>query len=112
MKSLLFCTTSLQPILVLISGSNQVSEQKLTIHLGEKANKANAEWTKQITGFAIGGVPPLGHQNVIEHILIDEELLQHEIVWAAAGTPHAVFQLPAREIQRLISAKIVDIKRE
>lgn len=111
-KSLLFCTASLQPILVLVSGSNQVSEQKLAKLMGEKVNKADAEWTRQITGFAIGGIPPIGHQQVIDMIVIDEDLLMHEILWAAAGTPHTVFCLPANEIQRLTGAKVMNIKRE
>lgn len=110
-KSLLFCTANQQPILVLVSGCNQVSEKKLAKFMGEKVSKATADWTRKITGYAIGGIPPIGHLHPIDNILIDKDLLQHESLWAAAGTPHAVFCLPASEIQRLTGAKVVDIKQ-
>ncbi|MGE0198167.1 MAG: YbaK/EbsC family protein [Simkaniaceae bacterium] len=60
--------------------------------LGEKIEKADADFTRRVTGFAIGGIPPIGHKQKIR-TLIDEDLLKNEVCWAAAGTPHAVFSI-------------------
>ncbi len=110
-KSLLFCTKdTLKPILILASGINRVSEEAIQRYVGEKIVKADADFTRAITGFAIGGIPPIGHKTPISHVYIDEDLLQYETIWAAAGTPNAVFKLPAKELQRLSSGKVVSIK--
>lgn len=111
MKSLLFCSTkSNKPVLVLVSGINRVNEKILEQWLGEKIVKADAKFAREITGFAIGGIPPVGHQQVIHHIFIDEDLLQHEVLWAAAGTPNAVFSLSSNDIETLTHGKIIAIK--
>jgi hypothetical protein len=65
--------------------------------LGEKIEKADADFTRRVTGFAIGGIPPIGHKQKIR-TLIDEDLLKNEVCWAAAGTPHAVFLLGRHEM--------------
>lgn len=110
-KSLLFRTKETQrPVLVLASGKNRVNEEAIQKYIGEKIAKADADFTREITGFAIGGIPPLGHKNPISLIYIDEDLLQYEILWAAAGTPYAVFSLPAKQLQTAIGGKIVSIK--
>lgn len=110
MKSLLFCTEKTnQPVLVLASGINRVNEQIIEQWVGEKISKADAHFTRNITGFAIGGVPPVGHKQKITHIFIDEDLLQHRVLWAAAGTPNAVFSLSSSELQSLIQGKIIAI---
>lgn len=110
-KSLLFRTKETQrPVLVLASGKNRVSEKVIQKYIGEKIEKADADFTREITGFAIGGIPPLGHKNLIPFVYIDEDLLQYETLWAAAGTPCAVFSLPAKELQTVTSGKIVSIK--
>ncbi|MFI4937953.1 MAG: YbaK/EbsC family protein [Candidatus Berkiellales bacterium] len=110
-KSLLFRSQNThQPILVLASGSNRVNEQKIEHWIGDKIIKADADFTRDITGFAIGGVPPLGHRQKIHHVFIDEDLLQYEIVWAAAGTPNAVFSLRSTDIAKLTAGKVVAIK--
>ena len=77
--------------------------------IGEEIGKADADFTREITGFAIGGIPPIGHKQTIE-TYIDEDLLQYEEVWAAAGTPHAVFSLSSALLEELTGGKIVSIK--
>lgn len=110
-KSLLFCTKETKkPVLVLASGKNRVSEEMIQNYIGEKISKADADYTREITGFAIGGVPPLGHKNPISFVFIDEDLLQYETLWAAAGTPFAVFSLPAIELQKATNGKIVSLR--
>ncbi|MBA3239490.1 MAG: YbaK/EbsC family protein [Parachlamydiaceae bacterium] len=110
-KSLLFRTKETQrPVLVLVSGKNRVNEESIQRSVGEKIAKADADFTREITGFAIGGIPPLGHKNPISFVFIDEDLLHHETLWAAAGTPYAVFSLPAKELQKLTSGEIVSVK--
>lgn len=110
-KSLLFRTKEThRPVLVLASGQNRVSEEVVQRYIGEKISKADADFTREITGFAIGGVPPLGHKNPISIVYIDEDLLQYETLWAAAGTPNAVFSLPANKLQTLTGGKVVSVK--
>jgi prolyl-tRNA editing enzyme YbaK/EbsC (Cys-tRNA(Pro) deacylase) len=110
-KSLLFCTAKTnQPVLVLASGINRVNEKIIEQWVGEKIVKADAYFTRDITGFAIGGIPPVGHKQTISHIFIDEDLLQHSVLWAAAGTPNAVFSLNSGEIASLTHGKIMAIK--
>jgi prolyl-tRNA editing enzyme YbaK/EbsC (Cys-tRNA(Pro) deacylase) len=110
-KSLLFCSAETnQPILILASGVNFVNEKKIEKLINEKIVKASAHFTREITGFAIGGVPPIGHKQKIHHIYIDEDLLKFETLWAAAGTPNAVFSLRSIDIANLTGGKIVLIK--
>lgn len=109
-KSLIFKgQLDTKPILVLVSGRNQVNETIIEAHIGEKISKANANFVRSVTGFAIGGVPPLGHLTPIEHIYIDEHLLEQEFVWAAAGTPNAVFQIKPRDLVTATNGKIISI---
>ncbi|WP_367608152.1 YbaK/EbsC family protein [Legionella sp. W05-934-2] len=111
MKSLLFCTEiSKQPVLVLASGINRVNELNIAQWVGEKIRKADAHFTREVTGFAIGGVPPVGHKQTIRHIFIDIDLLNHNVLWAAAGTPNAVFSLSASDIESLTHGKIIAIR--
>lgn len=110
-KSLLFCSKqSKQPILILVSGINRVNEKTIEKIIGEAIIKADADFTREITGFAIGGVPPMGHKQKIKNILIDEDLLKFEKLWAAAGTPNAVFSLHSRDIENLTDGKVCSIK--
>ena len=112
-KSLLFYTKETQqPVLVLASGINRVSEEVIQKYVGEKIVKADADFTRAITGFAIGGIPPLGHKTPIAYVYIDEDLLQYETLWAAAGTPYAVFKLPSKKIQPVTGGKIVSVKKQ
>jgi prolyl-tRNA editing enzyme YbaK/EbsC (Cys-tRNA(Pro) deacylase) len=108
-KSLVFKTKrSQRPLLVIASGSNRVDEKLIEARLGEPLGKADAEFVRQQTGFAIGGVPPLGHASPLL-TFIDQDLLQYERVWAAAGTPHAVFELNPGDLPRLTGGEILPI---
>ena len=109
-KSLIFKgKRSKQPVLVLASGPNRVNEKKIESLIGEPLGKANADFVRQHTGFAIGGVPPLGHSEKLR-TYIDQDLLQHTTIWAAAGTPHAVFQLKSQDLVNVTSGEVIDIK--
>ena len=109
-KSLVFRgATSGRPWLLLVSGANRVDEQLLAQVTGESIAKADARFVRQHTGFAIGGVPPVGHPEPLA-TLIDEDLLQHEELWAAAGTPNAVFPLPAADLVRLTGGQVVAVR--
>ena len=111
-KSLLFKTKKTgRPVLVLASGVNRVDEKKLRGLVGEKIGKADAAFVREQTGFAIGGVPPLGHTKPLTPF-IDADLLQHDQLWAAAGTPHAVFALTPDDLQTITAGQVVDVKRE
>lgn len=109
-KSLIFKgKTSGNPILVVASGTNRVNEKRLGTLAGEQITKADADFVRQRTGFAVGGVPPVGHVEQIQ-TFIDEDLLLYEEIWAAAGTPFAVFQLTPSDLQAMTSGQIVSIK--
>ena len=108
-KSLIFKTKHThKPILVLASGINRVNEKLIAKAIGEEIVKADADFTREVTGFAIGGIPPIGHQQKIE-TLIDEDLLQLKELWAAAGTPNAVFSFDSALIGSLTGGKIIAI---
>lgn len=108
-KSLVFKTKrSQRALLVIASGSNRVDEKLIEARIGEPLGKADAEFVRQQTGFAIGGVPPLGHASPLL-TFIDQDLLQYERVWAAAGTPHAVFELNPAGLARMTGGEIIPI---
>lgn len=109
-KSLVFQTKqSKKPILVLASGPNRVNEKEISALLGEKIEKADATFTRDVTGFAIGGIPPVGHKQHLE-TFIDEDLLTFKDIWAAAGTPNAVFRLDSHALLDLTGGKVTSIK--
>jgi prolyl-tRNA editing enzyme YbaK/EbsC (Cys-tRNA(Pro) deacylase) len=109
-KSLVFRGRgSNKPVLALVSGGNRVDEKKLAALAGEAVEKAGADFARQHTGFAIGGVPPVGHAAVIE-TYVDEDLLQYEEVWAAAGTPHAVFPIRPADLVRASGGKVAVLR--
>ena len=111
-KSLIFKgRSSNKGILVLTSGLNRVDENKIGHYAGESIGRADPEFVRTTTGFAIGGVPPVGHVQPLE-TYIDEDLLQYTDVWAAAGTPNAVFQLPSSDLIKITGGKIVRVKPE
>jgi len=110
-KSLLFQSVEAgKPVLVLASGSNRVDEAKVSNRVGDKIIKADAEFTRECTGFAIGGVAPVGHPLKIHFVFIDEDLLHYDQLWAAAGTPHAVFSLAPADLVKLTNGKITAVK--
>ena len=109
-KSLIFKgKTTNKPILVLTSGANRVDEKRIREYAGEAIGKADADFVRAVTGYAIGGVPPLGHVQKME-TYIDEDFLQFQTVWAAAGTPNAIFELTTEDLQKLTSGKVVMVK--
>jgi prolyl-tRNA editing enzyme YbaK/EbsC (Cys-tRNA(Pro) deacylase) len=102
-KSLVFKTKKThRPILVIASGANRVNEKQLAELAGEPVERASADFVREQTGYVIGGVPPVGHANPLE-IFLDQDLLQHDVVWAAAGTPFAVFRLTPGELETITS---------
>lgn len=106
-KSLLFrARTSDRPVLVIASGVNRVDEKRVAAELGEKIARADADFVREKTGFAIGGVPPVGHA-VAPATFIDRDLLQYPEIWAAAGTPHAVFRLTPAELVAITGGRVV-----
>ena len=110
-KSLIFrAKTSNRPVLVIASGVNRVDEKAIEALLGEKIGKADAEFVREATGYAIGGVAPVGHL-CAPVTFIDEDLLKLETIWAAAGTPFAVFGLAPRDLQRLTGGPVAKIAR-
>lgn len=109
-KSIIFrAKPSQRAVLVIASGVNRVDEKKVAALIGEGLGKADAEFVRSRTGFVIGGVPPLGHDTP-PAVLIDEDLLKLSNIWAAAGTPHAVFPLTPPELVSLTNGKVADIK--
>jgi prolyl-tRNA editing enzyme YbaK/EbsC (Cys-tRNA(Pro) deacylase) len=108
-KSIVFLgKKSGKPILVVASGIHRIDEKKLRDLVSEPVKKADADFVREQTGFVIGGVPPVGHVKPLD-IFIDEDLLKYDDIWAAAGTPHAVFKLTSAELARITSGKVVDI---
>ncbi len=99
-----------RPVLVIASGINRVDEKKITALLGQAIEKPDAEFVRQRTGFAIGGVPPAGHR---EHLItfIDRDLLDLERIWTASGTPFAVFALSPYQLVDLTGVQVADLKR-
>ena len=109
-KSLIFKgRTSGKPILVLTSGANRVDEKRISEYAGEAITRPDADFVRAVTGFAIGGVPPIGH---IQHMetYIDEDFLQYETIWAAAGTPNAIFELETGDLQKMTDGRVVRVK--
>ena len=109
-KSLVFRGTRTgKPILVLASGAKRVNEERLGEWAEEPIGKADADFVRRHTGFAIGGVPPVGHPEPVE-TYIDEDLLQYDEIWAAAGTPYAVFRLSAKDLTKIGPGAVGKIK--
>jgi prolyl-tRNA editing enzyme YbaK/EbsC (Cys-tRNA(Pro) deacylase) len=109
-KSLVFQTKiTHRPILVIASGSNRVNEERMAEVISEPLGKADADFVRRHTGFAIGGVPPVGHLEKLE-IFIDEDLLKYEEIWAAAGNPHAVFKLTPSDLIKITGGRVISIK--
>lgn len=112
-KSLIFKTKKTEkPVLILASGPNQVDIKIIEAYACESITKADADFVKEITGFAIGGIPPLGHKNAIDFIYIDKDLLNHEEVWAAAGTPNAVFCVKSQDLVMATGGKLINTKED
>lgn len=109
-KSLLFVVGG-QPVMALVSGANRLDERKLAALRGvgrKQVKRADADTTKAITGFSIGGVPPFGHASSLP-VYVDEDLTRFEVVWAAAGTPFAVFAITPDELVRASGGVVADL---
>ncbi len=109
-KSLVFSVND-QPILVLASGANRVDTAKVGRIAGAKVRRADANRVKEATGFAIGGVPPIGHSRPIT-TYIDQDLLGYDRLWAAAGSPYAVFPVTPEELVRITGGQVIDLAQE
>jgi prolyl-tRNA editing enzyme YbaK/EbsC (Cys-tRNA(Pro) deacylase) len=99
------------PVLVLVSGSSRVDESKLAAAVGEPVEQASGKFVRDRTGFAIGGVAPIGHSQALA-TFIDQRLLDPAVVWAAAGTPRSVFPIAPRDLQRATKAKVADLAQD
>ena len=107
-KSLVF-TVNGAPVMVVASGINRVDEGKLGRLAGGRVRRADADTVKRATGYAIGGVPPLGHETALP-IWVDEDLLRLELIYAAAGVPECVFPLTPAELLRATGGQVADLK--
>ncbi|MFL5302532.1 MAG: YbaK/EbsC family protein [Anaeromyxobacteraceae bacterium] len=110
-KSLVFRgRASGRGVLVVASGANRVDEKALAARLGEAVERADAGFVREQTGFAIGGVPPLGHAARLA-CFVDEDLLELDRIWAAAGHPHAVFALTPGELVAMTGGTVAAVAK-
>ena len=98
-------------VLVIASGANRIDTAKVAALIGRAVKPAEGRWVRDTTGFAIGGVAPLGH-TVTPRVLIDQDLLTCEPVWAAAGSPRHVFRTTAENLVRLSGGTIADVRED
>jgi prolyl-tRNA editing enzyme YbaK/EbsC (Cys-tRNA(Pro) deacylase) len=109
-KSLVFMVAE-QPLLVCASGSNRVSIEKMSRLIGQPVRQASADEVREATGFAIGGVPPVGHTQQLRTI-IDRDLMAYEEICAAAGTPHTVFLTTPQQLLEMTKGELADVKED
>ncbi|MFH9944684.1 YbaK/EbsC family protein [Streptomyces murinus] len=108
-KSLVFAADGV-PVLVLMDGASRVDVERVRQELGvKKVGRADAQAVREVTGYAIGGVPPFGHRTSTR-VLADRSLLAHDVVWAAAGTPYAVFPIEPKQLVTHAQATLVDVR--
>ncbi|MFE5830136.1 YbaK/EbsC family protein [Streptomyces sp. NPDC056488] len=108
-KSLVFAADGV-PVLVLMDGASRVDVERVREELGaEKVTRADAKVVRETTGYAIGGVPPFGHRTRTR-VLADRGILDHEVVWAAAGTPHTVFAIDPKSLVAHAGGTLVDVR--
>lgn len=110
-KSLIFAADG-EPVLVLMDGASRVDVDRVREELGaEKVTRAGADVVRETTGYAIGGVPPFGHRTRTR-VLADRALLEHDVVWAAAGTPHTVFPMEPQTLVAHAGGTVVDVREQ
>jgi len=109
-KSMVFATASGATVLVLTSGVNRVDERKVAALVGEPVTRPDADHVRRVTGFAIGGVPPLGHLTPLP-TLLDEDLWNYDELWAAAGTPYDVFAITADQLEAATGGQRATVRR-
>jgi prolyl-tRNA editing enzyme YbaK/EbsC (Cys-tRNA(Pro) deacylase) len=107
-KSLVLRRESGEPLLVTACGTNRVDLDRVAELVGEPVSMAQAKWVREVTGFAIGGVPPAGHARELE-TLVDRDLLAFDEVWAAAGSPWEVFGLRPAQLVELTGGTLADV---
>jgi Cys-tRNA(Pro) deacylase len=107
-KSLVFLAGD-APVVALVSGVNRLDTQRLAAVSGATIGKADADAVRRATGYSIGGVPPIGFPAPIA-TFIDRDLLQYDVVWAAAGTPRHVFPIAPRELVRITGGRVADLR--
>lgn len=110
-KSLLFVVHD-QPTIVLVSGENRLDEKKLAVLCGvstKRIQRSGVDTAREVTGYAIGDIPPFGHAIPLT-TYIDADLLQYDVLWAAAGTPYAVFAVTPQDLVRVTNGRVADIK--
>jgi Cys-tRNA(Pro) deacylase len=107
-KSLIF-TVDGDPVVAMVSGPNRLDEAKLAAALGgTEVGRADADLVRAATGYPIGGVPPFGHATELRAV-VDRDLLAHQEVWAAGGTPRHVFALTPADLVRAAGADVADL---
>lgn len=110
-KSLVFRgKTSGRPYLLLVSGANRVDEKAVARSIGEPLVRPDAQYVRDVTGYAIGGIPPLGHKEPIA-TYIDQDLLAFDIVFAAAGTPESIFSVDPAALEDATSAISLSVRK-
>lgn len=107
-KSLVFVAGG-RPVVALVSGANRLDEARLGAITGGEVTKADAETARAATGYSIGGVPPFGHATDLP-VFMDRDLLNYPVVWAAAGRPDSVFEIPPVRLRELSRATVADLK--
>ncbi len=111
-KSLVFrARDSGRAVLVIASGSNRVDEHKVAALIGEKIERATPDFVRERTGYAIGGIPPLGHATQLE-VLLDRSLARYEVVWGAAGHPHSVFPIAPAQLFEVAGGRVEDVAQQ
>ncbi len=106
-KSLVFRAASGASVLVIASGANRVDEGKIAALAGEPIGKADAAFVRNATGYAIGGIPPLAHAQP-SATFVDRDLMQYDVVYAAGGTPHAMFPIAPADLVRVAGGAVAD----
>ncbi|HEY5597844.1 MAG TPA: YbaK/EbsC family protein [Kiloniellales bacterium] len=110
-KSLVFRARKTdRAVMVIASGANRVDENAVAARLGEPIGRADADFVRERTGYAIGGVPPIGHAAPIP-VFIDRDLLAFDEIWAAAGTPNSVFRLRPADLVAMTGGDVADIRQ-
>lgn len=108
-KSLIFAADGV-PVLVLMDGASRVDLELVRKELGaDKVTRAKVDVVRETTGYAIGGVPPFGHRTRTR-VLADRSLLEHDVVWAAAGTPYTVFPMAPEDLVAHADGTLVDVR--
>lgn len=108
-KSLVFKgRKSAKPYMLLVSGDNRVDQKGVAAQIGEPLDRPDADFVRDLTGFAIGGIPPLGHDTPLATFM-DEDLFRHAAIWAAAGSPNAVFPTSPGELEKACGAKRIKV---